>query len=74
MCVFLCRDIAKQLVLTPQWPLLLRHTLPGDMYTTTFREMIRKMPGTKLQCIALLQQFTRTVNVKAACPTIAKGV
>lgn len=42
------REIAKQLIETPQWPLLMRHTFidsDSGKKTTPFREMIRKMPG-----------------------------
>lgn len=41
-----CRDIVKQLIKMPQWPLCMRHTFEFDgKETTPFREMIRKTPG-----------------------------
>ena len=44
------RDIAEQLILTPQWALAMRHIFKDSLgkETTPLREMIRKMPGISL--------------------------
>ena len=48
LLIIIHREIVKQLIETPQWPLLMRQTFTdfeSDKETTPFREMIKKMPG-----------------------------
>ena len=49
MSFFPIRGIVKQLVQSPEWPLLMRHIIKdspdSEKDTTPFREMIKKMPG-----------------------------
>ena len=52
------REIVKQLIETPKWPVLMRHTFNDwRKETTPFREMIRKMPG-----ITFMQQWIQQLD------------
>ena len=68
----LCREIVKQLIEIPEWPLLMRHTFidsQTELDTTPFREMIKKMPG----ILSARCTDTRPVLSRAYTPQRGRG-
>jgi hypothetical protein len=61
------RDIAKQLILTPQWAFAMRHTFfTSDGKTTPFREMIRKMPGKTISGKSIMRLYSGPSHIRTS--------
>ena len=54
-CDLCCRRVVSGLLLSPQWPTLLRQCWGS---TTPFRELIKKMPGTVNSCTVIIALFS----------------